>query len=90
MKLQEKHLEAIQQSKSESYFPEYSEYFSEDMCREKATQITKDYMNRFAEWLISNGYILQDNGRLFKETQSDLSKDYSFNELIEIFLETEK
>lgn len=86
MKLQEKHLEAIVNN-----IPiEGSLYSDAEKAAKASAEITKDYMKRFSEWLISNGYILQDNGRLFRETQSDLSKDYSFDELIEIFLETEK
>lgn len=109
MKLQEEHLEAIQQSKSESYFPEYSEHFSEDMCREKATQITKDYMKRFAEWC--NYPIYRSPGELefrprvipqypdnslfiiIDETGYSIlpkGKFLNIDELIEIFLETEK
>lgn len=80
MNLQKKHLEAIK----DKIWIEGEIEASEDCA-----QITKDYMKRFAEWIISDGYILQDNGRLFKETQLDLSKDYSFDELIEIFLQTE-
>lgn len=87
MKLQEKHLEAI-----ENNIPiEGSLYSDAEKAAEASAQITKDYMKRFAEWFFSIAIQYQRGGTyVIKHPEIDCSKTYTIDELIEIFLETEK
>lgn len=96
MKLQDKHLEAI-----ENNIPiEGSIYSDAEKAAEASAQITKDYMKRFAEWKDKNYSLFSDfpTFRYVDRFESAKNPFRNWNvdeikttdELIEIFLETEK
>lgn len=77
-KIEQLHLEAIQNSNSESYYPEYMVYFSEETAASKSAEITEQIAIEFAEWLIKE-LILSSHGKYLSHTPKELFQEFVKN-----------
>lgn len=84
--LEQLHLDTFKACKSETYYPEYEEYFSEEMAASKSAQITENIAIEFAEWLTDekSPYAVMYGGT--PERWATDNEDFTTKQLFDIFL----
>lgn len=82
MTIKEQLVGKFEEAKSQSYYPEYTEYFSEETAIDSAEQLVENISIQFAEWLQKNRWFSFINGKwnyTFEQGTSINEADYNKN-----------